>query len=362
MNITSYNVTDVGYHYIGLRVLNGLPTTARRDEQTGTISRNVRKYVADKALRLLLPEPRGTFETAGEKICQELVHLRLVGSVNRAYEMTDDGKEVLALLDGRKNIELRRLMAEKHLRTFDNLRLVVKTHMKLEAVWRPVVTAEGPDNREYIASLLAPTFGQEADEQAGQVLSMLNGNGSKKLEDTLRLLVLRKVLPEIHLSEAMFRSMCDRLVSLRLLNQKRSHQGTCDFLKTYSPCVEANPPNDWYSSLDVRLTSGENFRIFFCEPNMSRPSTLHRFLDAVYQAFTVLTPTAGYFDLPQVRDTVSERLKIPEAAFDEGLNRVLDLEPCPLTVGLQYERATGRRKPLVRDRGSTQIYNLIRGA
>ena len=25
MNITSYNVTDVGYHYIGLRVLNGLP-------------------------------------------------------------------------------------------------------------------------------------------------------------------------------------------------------------------------------------------------------------------------------------------------------------------------------------------------
>ena len=35
MNITSYNVTDVGYHYIGLRVLAGLTQIARRDEQTG---------------------------------------------------------------------------------------------------------------------------------------------------------------------------------------------------------------------------------------------------------------------------------------------------------------------------------------
>ena len=59
MNITSYNVTDVGYHLIGLRMLSGLPTNSRRDEQTETISRSVRKYVNDKALRLMLPEPRG---------------------------------------------------------------------------------------------------------------------------------------------------------------------------------------------------------------------------------------------------------------------------------------------------------------
>ena len=51
MNITSYNVTDVGYHYIGLRVLAALPSSARRDEQTETISRSIRKYVNDKALR-----------------------------------------------------------------------------------------------------------------------------------------------------------------------------------------------------------------------------------------------------------------------------------------------------------------------
>ena len=41
VNITSYNVTDVGYHYIGLRVLAGLPSGTRREEQTGTISRSV---------------------------------------------------------------------------------------------------------------------------------------------------------------------------------------------------------------------------------------------------------------------------------------------------------------------------------
>ena len=50
MNISSYNITDVGYHYIGLRVLGNLPSTARREEQTETVSRSVRKYVSDKAL------------------------------------------------------------------------------------------------------------------------------------------------------------------------------------------------------------------------------------------------------------------------------------------------------------------------
>ena len=68
MRITSYNITDISYHYIGLRVLAGLPSTARREEQTNAISRNVLKYVSDKALRLMLPEPKGTFEIVGEKV------------------------------------------------------------------------------------------------------------------------------------------------------------------------------------------------------------------------------------------------------------------------------------------------------
>ena len=361
MNITSYNVTDVGYHYIGLRVLNGLSAHAIREEQTGTIARNVRKYVIDKALRLMLPEPRGTFETAGAKICQELVHLKFAKSVSRAYTLTNEGKKALALLDGRKHKELRHVMAKAHLRTYDNLRLVVKKHLDSEAVWRPVVNAENWSNIDYIACLLTPTFDKEAKAQAGQVLSTLNGSSPKKLEDALCLLVLRKIAPEMRLGVPMFRAMCDRLVSLRLLNQMRTYKGGGEFLKTYSPCVSVNPPNDWYTPLDVCLTTGEPFPIFVCEPDLDKRDTQERLLEAVCKSFELLASTAGYYDIPEVRDTVSESLKIPEAAFDEGLNRILDMRPSPLTVGLGYEGTTGRRKPLVRNRGSIQIYNLIRG-
>ena len=361
MNITSY-VTDVGYHYIGLRVLNGLSPAARREEQTVVISRNVRKYVSDRALRLMLPEPRGTFETAGEKICQELVHLKFAQSANRAYELTAEGVEALTLLNGRKYGEVRRIMAKAHLRTYDNLRLVVKRHLEIDEVWRPIVSSENSGNRDYVASLLAPTFGEEAGEQAEQALSEVDGKGTRKLEDALRQLVLQKTIPEMRLGVPIFRVLCDRLVSLRLLNQIRVDRGIGEFLKTYSPCVASNPPNDWYFYLNVHLNTGEPFELYLCEPDMTKRHAQDLIIEAVREAFNVLDPTAGYFDLPEVRDIVCESLRIPEAAFDEGLNRILDLEPSPFTVGFQYEGMTGRRKPLVRSRGSTQIYNLVRRA
>ncbi len=364
MNITSYNVTDVGYHLIGLRVLSGLPANTQRHEQTETISRSIRKYVNDKALRLMLPEPRGTFETAGEKVCQELTHLQFAKSIKGAYQLTEKGNKVLDLLNSRENKELRRVMVEAHLRTYDNLRLVVSKHLDMDAVWRPVVSRDRPDEENYIASLLAPTFGLFAKAKAEQTISEINSDSPGKLEDALGRLVLRKIAPEMRIGVPMFRSMCDRLVSLRLLNQMRlksESQGT-EFLKTYTPCVKTDPPNDWYVYLDVRLDSGEEFPIYFCEPDMTSEKVLEKLIEAVHKAFHTLTPMAGYFDLPEVRDLVNEQLNIPEAAFDEGLNRVLDLDPCPFTVGLKYEGTTGRRKPLVRDRGSTQIYNLIREA
>ena len=360
MNITSYNVTDVGYHYIGLRVLAGLSSSARRDEQTATISRSVRKYVSDKALRLMLPEPRGTFDTAGEKVCQELVHLGFARSVSRSYGLTDKGKDALDLLNSRRSRELRRVMIKAHLLTYDNLRLVVKKHLELHAIWRPVVSADRPNDRDYIARLLAPTFGEAADHKAVQLLPTLDSASAKMIEDELARLVLRQSVPEMRIGVPMFRAMCDRLVSLRLLNQVRAIGDGSEFLKTYTPCVQSNPPSDWYSAIDVCFGSGERFPIFLCEPNMTTVKASERILHAIREAFSVLTPTAGYYDLPEVRDNVSELLRIPEAAFDEGLNHVLDLNPCPLTVGLTYEGTTGRRKPLVRNRGSIQIYNLIR--
>lgn len=83
-------------------------------------------------------------------------------------------------------------------------------------------------------------------------------------------------------------------------------------------------------------------------------------LAAIDEAFQRLEAQAGYYDLPQVRDIACEKLMIPEAAFDEGVNELLDLEPAPVTVGLSYEGISGRRKPLARVRQSTQIFNLIR--
>lgn len=362
MNITSYNVTDVGYHFIGLRVLAGLPPTARREEQTGTIARSVLKYVSDKALRLMLPEQRGTFETAGEKVCQELVHFEFATSVRGAYELTEEGRTVLRILENREHTKLRRIMATVHLRTYDNLRQVVQKHLEIESVWRPIVVADRIGSSDYIRRLLEPTFNHEAAEEAVVVSSELETRSPKKLEEALQERVLRRTMPGLRMGVPLFRSLCDRLISLRLLNVMRANRKGCEFAKSYTPCVAESPPHNWYVPLNVSLKSGESFTIYFCEPDMDDPRTHVKFLGAINEAFPLLSQTAGYYDLPEVRDRVCECLRIPEASFDEGLNRLLDLNPSPFTVGLQYEGITGRRKPLVRDRGATQIYNLIRRA
>lgn len=362
MRITSYNITDVGYHYIGLRALGGLPPTARREEQTSAISRSVLKYVSDKALRLMLPEPKGTFETVGEKICQELVHFQFAKPVRGGYELTEAGRAVLELLENHRHVELRRIMAKVHLQTYDNLRLVVEKHLELGSIWRPVVNAEQLDGAEYVEKLLEPTFREEAQTKAAVVLANVEHRTPKKLEDALRELVLQRSITEMPTREPLFRSLCDRLVSLRLLNIMRKAMGGCEFAKSYSPCVAQSPPHAWYTLLKVPLSSGESYTIFFSEPDVEDPETRRLLLRAIEEAFSTLSSRAGYYDLPEVRDLVCECLRFPEASFDEGVNRLLDLQPCPLTVGLQYEGISARRKPLVRGRGTTQIYNVIRRA
>jgi hypothetical protein len=102
--------------------------------------------------------------------------------------------------------------------------------------------------------------------------------------------------------------------------------------------------------------------ICISEPVMTDSPMQQQLLSALDEAYASLPAAAGYNDLPGVRDFVCERLMIPEAAFDEGINALLDQPSPALTVGLQYERISGRRKPLVRIRESTQIYNLIRRA
>lgn len=362
MKITSYNITDVGYHYIGLRVLGGLPPTARREEQTNTISRGVLKYVSDKALRLMLKEPKGTFETVGEKICQELVHFQFARSVRGAYEITEAGRKVLDLLDKRNHTELRRLMATVHLKTYDNLRVVVQRHIEIGSIWRPIVEANQFTSKNYIERLLEPMFENNAALVAVDVLENLLGKTPKKVEDALQERVLKRTFPDLSISLPLFRSLSDRLVSLRLLNIMRANLNSCEFAKSYSPCVSESSKRNWYALLNTQLPSGGTFKIYFCEPDMADIANQKVLLKALGVAFSELVSQAGYYDLPEVRDFVCEHLKIPEVAFDEGVNHLLDLQPSPLTVGLRYEGITGRRKPLARGQESIQIYNLIRRA
>ena len=364
MNITSYNITDVGYHYIGIRVLAGLPTHARRDEQESTVSRSVRKYVSDRALRLLLPEPRGTFETAGEKVCRELVHLGFADSVQGAYKLTEKGREALILLNGKEFNKLRRIMAVSHLETYDNLRAIMQKHLEIEFVWRPTVETRKLQQEGYLKRLLEPTFAEKAGIIAANIKETFQGEGAKKIEDALQEKVVGQALSDIRIRVPLFRSIADRLVSLRLLNIARDSTTVegCDFLKSYSPCVESSPQKSWYVPLPINPLTVSPFTIYFCEPDMSDGNTLEILLSAIDQTFSELSPQGGYYDLPDVRDRVCELLRIPEASFDEGVNQLIDSQPAPLTMGLTYEKISGRRKPLVRSGESSQIYNLVRRA
>lgn len=362
MNISSYNVTDIGYHYIGLRVLNELGKSTSRDHQTRAISRAVLKYASDKALRLMLPAPKGTFEAVGKKVCQELVHFQFARSVRGAFEITESGKKVIELLNEKKYPELRRMMVVAHLQAYDNLRSVVQRHIELKFIWRPIVETSRLADKDYIQGLLEPTFGVEARRVASTYSDRLQGQSASKVEDILTEQILRQVLPGVKNTVALFRSLADRLVTLRLLNITRATSAAGVFEKSYSPCVDTSPPNNWYTYLDIPLSSGDKYAIYFCEPDMSDKSIQQELLRSLDEAFTTLSSEAGYYHLPDVRDFVCEHLKIPESAFDEGINCLLDLQPSPVTVGLVYEGISARRKPLVYTRGITQIYNLIRRA
>jgi hypothetical protein len=362
VNITSFNVTDVGYHYIGLRVLAAMPE-ASREEQNAMISRSALKYARDKALRLMLPEPKSTYETLGEKICQELAHFEFAEPTRgRGYELTAPGMETLTLLKEKRYHELRRRMALVHLKTYANLQAVVHAHIVQKGILSPAVETTRTIDAAYIAALLRPTFVTAAESEAGEVLDQAQQLSPKQIEDMLRERVLRKVIPQHSISVPLFRAMCDRLVSLRLLNAMRVTSEKAEHYRTYSPCVEGPPTRRWHQQATTSLSTGESYTIYLSEPDFKDENTQKDLLSALNAAFSALKGQAGYFDLPDVRDFVCDHLSIPEAAFDEGIIALLEKPRPPVTLGLTYDRITGRRKPLVRAGESTQIYNLIRSA
>ncbi len=361
MNISSYNITEVGYHYIGLRVLDGMGTSAQRSQQVEVISRNVRKFVSDRALRLMLPDPRGTFLTVGQKICEELVHFRFALSERGGpYELTTTGRDVLGLLKEQRYLELRKVMASVHLRTYANLRAIVQAHLDGGAIWQPVVSSVHVDQPGYLQGLLEPTFERDASAALAKALDQNALPPPKKIEDILRAKVITHTMPAQRMRVALFRAICDRLVSLRLLNKARAVRQKCEFEKTYSPCVVQHPMKPWYSPLQIPLNNGEAYRIFVSEPEATDPNYQDALLSGIDQALSEMSPIGGYYDIPDLRDIVCEYLMIPEAAFDDGLNCLLDRQPAVLSVGLQYDKITARRRPLVRGRQNAQLHNLIR--
>lgn len=362
MNISSFNITDVGYHYIGVRVLAAMPE-ASREEQIATISRSVLKYARDKALRLMLPEPKSTYETIGEKICQELAHFGFTEAIKgRGYELTAVGIETLTMLNEKNFLELRRRMALVHLKTYTNLQAVVHAHITHNGILSPIVEATRTIDTAYVAALLRPTFGPTAQSEAEQFLVDRGECTAKQIEGALRERVLKELIPQHAIGVPLFRSMTDRLVSLRLLNSLKVSREKVEFLRTYSPCVEGPPTRTWHHQAVTSLSTGGMYTIYLSEPNVEERETQQYLLTALDSAFAALKEQAGYFDLPDVRDFVCENLSIPEAAFDEGLIILLERPTPPITLGLTYDRITGRRKPLVRAGESTQIYNLIRRA
>ena len=361
MNITSYNITDVSYHYIGLRVLNGIPSMAKRGEQIEAISSSVLKFASDRALRLMLPEPTGTFKTVGEKICQELAHFQFAHSKSGRYELTQEGEEALFLLNTQQFTALRQLMVRVHLQTYDNLRVVVRTHLENGPILSPIVTTESlARTYDYAQKLLEPAFGKDAGIIAAKVLNSLPRKSPSRIEDALRAKILEQRMPAQNMRTALFRAMSDRLVSLRLLNKPRVAFGGCEFDKTYSPCILDSPQYPWYELLKVPLAHGQFYEFYFCEPDMAKKDHQELLLKAMYKAFSALPLVSGYYDIPDLRDWVCEHLMIPEAAFDDGINRLLDRTPPILSVGLHYDRITSHRKPLVRTGETAQLHNLIR--
>jgi hypothetical protein len=178
----------------------------------------------------------------------------------------------------------------------------------------------------------------------------------------LRAAILSHLFPDTKLSVPLFRAMTDRLVSLRLLNVTRDEEDGCEWAKSYTPCVGGEPVKPWHKALEIQPNHDVAQVIYLSEPLMTDPAMQSQLLRAMEEGYGSLPAAAGYYDLPELRDFVCQKLLIPEAAFDDGLNALLDQQPPPLTVGLQYERISGRRKPLVRSRETTQIYNLIRRA
>jgi len=245
-----------------------------REEQTAAISRSVLKYVRDKALRLMLPEPKGTYDTVGDKVCQELVHFDFADlKRGKGYELTTQGKKILGLLNDKKYLELRRKMALIHIKTYANLQAIVHWHIIWGGIMNPTVETAKTIDVPYVAALLTPTFASSAVGEAEAFLTQTEEKSPKKIEDALRNKILKVRIPVYSIGVPLFRAITDRLISLRLLNAMKISHDHVEFYRTYSPCLEARPVRKWHCPSRTPLSSGGQYEIFLSEPDFSDEET-----------------------------------------------------------------------------------------
>ena len=361
MNITSYNIGDVTFHYVALRVLHKLPQGTEKARQFELISQSIYSHVCSRSLRLMLPEPKGTYKVAGEKVCRELAHFGFAhAQKGQPYGLTSAGLGALELLESKRYTDLRRLMAQVHLNTYSNLRAVLLFHLDGRPVWRPVVEEGRLGERNYVLRLLTPSLGEQSASRVASVVPFDNEQGLKSIESVLISKILTHLFGDFRMRVALFRTICDRLASLRLLNLRRDRSNGCEFNKTYSPCRSHAEECSWYKPLEVSNDPDDPATVYLSEPDMKASDWQDAVLSALDVAFQKLPSHGGYHAIPDLRDFVCERLMIPEPAFDEAVNALLDRPEAVLSAGLGYESITAQRKPIVRKRSGTQLHNLLR--
>jgi hypothetical protein len=297
----------------------------------------------------MLPAPRGTFSSVGEKVLNELRHFALTESQDKRVILSVKGSEALQLLQKSRFTELRRLFVQLHLETYDNLLAVVEYLASGAVVLRPM--KENLDLTQ-LTALARSYLPWEGDK-----ISFDTDLTPQKAEELITTRLLEHCFPNAKLTVPIFRSMCDRLASLRLINQSRVSKDGADGFAIYGTCSNARNA-EW--DVELSFTIGHSVRLLFLsEFSLDKKGAWKALASALERAFHELKPEGGFYDLPDVRDRVCLELRIPEAAFDNAVSEMLDSPNPPISLGLRYERITGRRKPMVRQPGN-QIFNLIR--
>jgi len=348
VNITSYNITDVSYHYVGLRVVES-SGGASRDRLAEMISAAVLKLVMDRALRMMLPAPRGTFSSAGEKVLNELKHFGLTETEGKHVGLTEAGKAAHQLLQSKQFVQLRRVFIRLHLETYSNFREVLLYLAGGESLLRPIKDSIDPTDLAVAWKVFLPW------DSEGPARSSIDLT-PQKVEDAITARLLERAFSGTKVTVPIFRSMCDRMTSLRLVNQSRVTKGGMEAFAIYSTCRKTK--TRWQHELSF-VVSGSPRTLFLSEYSIELKGAREALLAALKAAFDELEPEGGFYDLPDVRDKVCMSMLIPEAAFDEALLQLLESGNAPFSFGLRYERISGRRRPLVRQPGN-QILNLIR--